>query len=115
MKKKLIEGLVGLAACAARSWIKEGHLSKGPRIFVLRNNDIGDLLVITPLFEALRRRFPDAWIAAGVGSWNRQVLEHNLHLDQLIEVNGPWHNKVSPRRPHNSVRGFIDSLRYIAC
>ena len=46
-------------------------------IFVLRNNDVGDVLAITPLFDALRRRFPQARIAAGVGSWSTPVAFQN--------------------------------------
>jgi len=67
-------------------------------IFVLRNNDIGDLLTATPLFEALRRQFPAAWIAAGVGTWNLPVLQHNPHLSEVLAVNAPWFNKYQ-RRP----------------
>lgn len=62
-------------------------------LFVLRNNDVGDLLVVTPLFAALRRRFPGATIAAGVGSWNLDVLRHNPHVSEVMPVNAPWHNK----------------------
>jgi heptosyltransferase-2 len=65
---------------------------------VLRNNDIGDLLVVTPLFAALRALFPEAWIAAGVGAWNLPVLEGNPYLSEVLTVNAPWHNKyVVPR------------------
>jgi ADP-heptose:LPS heptosyltransferase len=66
-------------------------------LFVLRNNDIGDLLVVTPLFEALRRRFPEARIVAGVGSWNLPVLQHNPHLTEAMAVDAPWFNKVTAR------------------
>ena len=62
-------------------------------IFVLRNNDIGDLLVITPLFEALKRRFPHAAITAGIGDWNRTVLAHNPWVSHIASVNAPWQNK----------------------
>lgn len=65
-------------------------------IFILRNNDIGDLLVITPLFEALRDRFPDTQIAVGVGNWNRDVLKYNPYIDEIIPINAPWFNKVIP-------------------
>jgi ADP-heptose:LPS heptosyltransferase len=64
-------------------------------LFVLRNNDVGDLLAVTPLFEALRRRFPEAWIAAGVGSWNLPVLARNPHLSEVLAINAPWHNKYA--------------------
>ncbi|HET9210249.1 MAG TPA: glycosyltransferase family 9 protein [Thermoanaerobaculia bacterium] len=90
-----MEGIVRLAARPAPT------LAGPPRepgsIFVLRNNDIGDLLVVTPLFDALRRRFPDAQIAAGVGDWSRDVLRGNPHLSEVLPANAPWHNKYQDR------------------
>lgn len=74
--------------------IFSGSLEQINSIFVLRNNDIGDLLVITPLFEALRRRFPDAYIVAGVGEWNIEVLKLNPYISEVIPVNAPWNNNV---------------------
>lgn len=67
-------------------------------VFVLRNNDLGDVLIITPLFEALRRRFPAARIVAGVGRWSVDLLKGNPHLSDVMVVNAPWFNKaVSPQ------------------
>ena len=79
------------------------------KIFVLRNNDIGDLLVITPLFDALKRTFPDAGIIAGVGCWNAEVLLGNPHVHGIVEVNAPWHNHFVRSQSH--WRAF----RYIFC
>jgi ADP-heptose:LPS heptosyltransferase len=79
------------------------------KIFVLRNNDIGDLLVITPLFDALKRIFPDAGIYAGIGFWNAEVLLGNPHVYGIAEVNAPWHNHFV--RP----QGAMSALRYIFC
>jgi ADP-heptose:LPS heptosyltransferase len=76
-------------------------------IFVLRNNDLGDLLVITPLFEALRRRFPAARIVAGIGDWGREVLRHNPHVSEVVAVNAPWFNK------YRHGRGPAAPLRYV--
>jgi ADP-heptose:LPS heptosyltransferase len=79
------------------------------RIFVLRNNDIGDLLVVTPLFDALKRAFPDAGIFAGIGSWNGEILLGNPHVYGIVEVNAPWHNHfISPQNA-------TSALRYIFC
>ena len=76
-----------------------GALPAEPRsIFVLRNNDVGDLLIVTPLFDALRRRFPAAHIVAGVGSWNLDVLRGNPHLSEVLPVNAPWFNKYLQRQ-----------------
>jgi ADP-heptose:LPS heptosyltransferase len=77
------------------------------KIFVLRNNDIGDLLIITPIFEALKRRFPNAWIAAGIGKWNTDVLKGNPFIDEIIEINAPWANKYTSGQGLRSVLTYI--------
>lgn len=71
---------------------------KPASIFVLRNNDLGDLLAVTPLFEALRRRFPDAYIVAGVGGWNIETIKLNPYISEILPVNAPWHNKFLPNQ-----------------
>ncbi len=86
-------------------------------IFVLRNNDIGDLLVTTPLFQALRERFPNSRIVAGVGNWNTEVLQHNPYIDEVLAVNAPWNNKfTAPQRTRDVVRyiWFSKEARQIA-
>lgn len=53
-------------------------------ILVVRRDNIGDLVCTTPLFHALRRRFPQAWIAALVNSYNAPVLDRNPHIDRVF-------------------------------
>jgi ADP-heptose:LPS heptosyltransferase len=53
-------------------------------ILVVRRDNIGDLVCTTPLFAALRRRFPAAWIGALVNSYNASVLDRNPDLDEVI-------------------------------
>lgn len=104
-KRHAIEAAGGLySRFAARA----SRVPANPRsIFVLRNNDIGDLLVVTPLFAALRRRFPAARIIAGIGDWNRDVLRDNPHVDEILPLNAPWHNgQVRPQ-------GLLPTLRYL--
>jgi ADP-heptose:LPS heptosyltransferase len=67
-------------------------------LFILRNNDLGDLLVITPLFEALRDRFPNTKIVVGVGSWNVETLKNNPYISEVVTINAPWFNKVIPQQ-----------------
>ena len=54
------------------------------RILVIRRDNIGDLVCTTPLFAALRRKFPQAWIGAWVNSYNAAVLEGNRDVDEVI-------------------------------
>lgn len=103
--------VVGESAVRAWAW-RAGHRtpaeSSTPSIFVLRNNDIGDLLVITPLFDALRRRFPAARIVAGVGTWNVDVLRGNPHVSSVMAVDAPWFNR------YTRATGVSASLAYLA-
>ncbi len=82
-------------------------------IFVLRNNDLGDLLVITPVFAALRKAFPQARILAGVGDWAAPILQGNPNIDAIVPINAPWHNKAICRHSPNSAAGFLRALKYI--
>ncbi|HSG40282.1 MAG TPA: glycosyltransferase family 9 protein [Thermoanaerobaculia bacterium] len=81
----------------ARKAPRTGRPEAPGAIFVLRNNDVGDVLAVTPLFDALRRRFPSARIVAGVGPWAADVLRGNPHLSEILTVEAPWFNKYTGR------------------
>jgi ADP-heptose:LPS heptosyltransferase len=76
-------------------------------ILVLRNGDYGDLLVITPLFQALHELFPNAQIVAGIGDWNVELLKNNPYVSEILPVNAPWHNKFVKKQ------SIFDAFRYV--
>lgn len=76
-------------------------------ILVLRPNDFGELLTTTPLFEALKKRFPTTRVIAGVGSWGRPILENNPFVDEIVEIDAPWNNKLVEDRSHRNVLRFL--------
>ncbi|MEX3935338.1 glycosyltransferase family 9 protein [Paraburkholderia phymatum] len=76
-------------------------------ILVLRPNDFGELLTTTPLFEALRERFPTTRLIAGIGSWGRPILENNPFIDEIVELDAPWNNKLVDDRSHRNVVRFL--------
>jgi ADP-heptose:LPS heptosyltransferase len=86
-------------------------------ILVLRPNDFGELLSTTPLFESLRKQFPTTRLIAGIGSWGRPILENNPYIDEIVELDAPWNNKIVADRSHKNVLRFlwkspqIDALR----
>ena len=82
-------------------------------IFVLRNNDLGDVLVATPLIHGLKNAFPESNISMGVGDWAKPLLENNPYLDEIIACNAPWHNKQNCRFPANSPKTFLEGLLYV--
>lgn len=53
------------------------------RILIIRRDNIGDLILTTPLFEALRQRFPCAYLAVLTNSYNKDAICGNPHVDDI--------------------------------
>ncbi|MGZ5099649.1 MAG: glycosyltransferase family 9 protein [Usitatibacter sp.] len=53
------------------------------KILVVRRDNIGDLVLTTPVFTALRRHFPSARIEVLVNSYNAPILEGHPEIDFL--------------------------------
>jgi lipopolysaccharide heptosyltransferase II len=60
------------------------NLPDTPRILITRTDRIGDLVLTTPLFKALRQKFPKAYLAALVFLEHREIVEGNPYLDEVI-------------------------------
>lgn len=88
----------------------QASTEKPQHIFILRNNDLGDLLIITPLFAALKHHNPQIKITVGVGNWARPILIENPHVDHILAINAPWFNKGIPQQQQTPWH----RLRYLA-
>ncbi len=87
-----------------------GNLSTPVRILVIRRDNIGDLVCTTPLFAGLRARYPDAYIAALVNSYNAEVLDNNPHVDAVHS-----YTKLKHRRPGESrLAILLERVRLLA-
>ena len=86
---------------------------KEKNIFVLRNNDLGDVLVATPLLKGLKTANPSCKISIGVGDWAIPLLKNNPYVDEVIACNAPWHNKQNCKFPANSLKTFIAGFLYV--
>jgi ADP-heptose:LPS heptosyltransferase len=75
-------------------------------ILVIRQHDqLGDLLLSTPAFHALRQRFPEARIAVVVRHYTHAVLLHNPDIDQMM-VFPEKLRLASPRRLWKLLKGL---------
>ena len=54
------------------------------RILITRADRIGDLVISTPVFKAVREAYPQAWIAALTFVENREILQGNPFLNEVI-------------------------------
>lgn len=62
------------------------------RILVVRSDNLGDVICTTPAIEALRRSFPDAYIAALVADYTREALVGNPFLDKVYSYEKAKHS-----------------------
>jgi heptosyltransferase-3 len=75
----------------------ENHIGKEPldpavlndvhiqRILVIRQHDqLGDLLLSTPVFRALKTRFPDAHVTVIVRAYTEQILRYHPCIDEVL-------------------------------
>ncbi len=82
-----------------------------PQSFLLiRRDNIGDLVCTTPLFRALRERYPSARICALVNSYNAAVLQGNPDVDEVFS-----YTKAKHRPMGQSVPGvYFERMRTLA-
>jgi len=94
-KYALIEPLIWIAGRASDLFKTTEFPAEPEKILVLRPTDLGDLLTSTPIFEALRKRFPGSRIIAGISSLAPPILANNPFIDEIIELNIPRDNHYS--------------------
>ena len=56
----------------------------GLKFLIIRRDNIGDLVCTTPIFRALRERYPTATICALVNNYNVPVLQNNPDIDAVF-------------------------------
>ena len=82
-----------------------------PRILIVRLSAIGDAVLTLPVLCALRRRFPDAFLAWAAESHAAAVLRGHECLDELIELPRGWLKSVHHLR---EIRRRLKNLRFDA-
>ena len=55
-----------------------------PRILVIRPDRVGDVVLSTPVLQALRRQWPDAYLGMMVRPYTRDILVANPYLDEIL-------------------------------
>jgi len=56
------------------------------KILIIKTHAIGDVLMATPGFRALRQTYPQAHITLLVGTWSYDIVKNNPNIDDFITV-----------------------------
>lgn len=59
-------------------------LSTNPRMLLLRPDHLGDLVLTTPIFDALKQNAPNAHITMMVGPWSSEIVARHPGIDRLL-------------------------------
>ncbi|WP_353685886.1 putative lipopolysaccharide heptosyltransferase III [Thermodesulfovibrio sp. 3462-1] len=76
------------------------------KILVIKLRHIGDVLITTPVFKALRENFQNSFIAALVNQGTEAVLEKNPYIDKIIT-----YDKGIKKLP--AFKRYIEEMRFL--
>src|SRR5207237_1318538 len=68
---------------------------------------IGDVVLATATLQALRRAYPQAYIAWAVGNWSKPAIERHPLLDAVIDTG----NEALPVKSIGGMLHFVRQLR----
>ena len=73
-------------------WTKFRKFRKGnvKKILVIRLNEIGDLVLTTPVFKNLKVAFPKAQLHVLTKPKIDQILNGNKNIDKILNLNPKW-------------------------
>ena len=61
-------------------------------ILVIRVDNIGDLICTTPIFQALKSRYPQAKLSVLVNTYNQEVIANNPYVDNIVVYQKTTHS-----------------------
>lgn len=73
---------------------KSSFPKKIKKILIIRLDHIGDVIMSTPVYREIKKKYPKSKIYAMVGKWGEEILTSNPYIDELIIHNCPWWQKV---------------------
>ena len=71
--------------------------STQPRILVIRPDHLGDLVLATPVLNALKEHAPDAHITMMVGPWSREVVARHPAIDHVLTCPFPGFQRAAQK------------------
>ncbi len=85
-----------------------------PKILLIRPDHLGDLVMTTPVLQALREQAPNAHITMMIGPWSRTIVERHPALNQLLTCPFPGFQRAAqkPLEPYIVLFKMAKQLRH---
>lgn len=68
--------------------IKDPAVNEIKEILVIRNDGVGDMVISTPVFKALKKKYPSARLTVVASSRNHEVIQGNPYVDDILIYKG---------------------------
>ncbi len=68
-----------------------------PRILLIRPDHLGDLIMTTPVFHALKQQAPNAHISVMVGPWSSELIERHPDIDRVLTCPFPGFQRAAQK------------------
>jgi ADP-heptose:LPS heptosyltransferase len=90
-----------------------GAREHAARILLVRPDHLGDMLLVTPILQAIKERVPDAQITMMVGQWSADIVERHPAIDHVITCPFPGFQRASqkPLAPYQLLLTVARQLR----
>jgi lipopolysaccharide heptosyltransferase II len=88
-------------------------LPTAPRILLIRPDHLGDMVLTTPVLDALKTQLPQAHITMMVGPWSSEVVARHPAIDQLLLCPFPGLQRApqKPLAPYTVLFRYAHQLR----
>ena len=73
------------------------------KILVFRPDQLGDVILATPVFENLKNNYPDAEIISLTGTWAKKIIDNNPFIDKKIYYDYAFFNRDKKYKIHQII------------
>ncbi|GHO83084.1 glycosyltransferase family 9 protein [Dictyobacter formicarum] len=70
---------------------------RSPRILLVRPDHLGDLIMTTPILQAIKEQLPDAQLTMMIGPWSSEVVAHHPAVDRLLTCPFPGFQRATQK------------------
>jgi ADP-heptose:LPS heptosyltransferase len=87
------------------------------RVLLVRTDRIGDVVLITPAIELLKKHFPNIKISVLVSEYAKDILTANPHIDEIITVKPFWQlvKELKSKKFDSCILFFVEPKSALAC
>ena len=84
-----------------------------PRILLIRPDHLGDMVLTTPVLDALKKHIPQAHITMMVGPWSSEVVARHTAIDRLLTCPFPGFQRAPQKAltPYTMLFSYAQQLR----